>query len=184
MNNKPKSSLTFKIGNLYVTLKRYNYLFLKFVKKETQKYKDMIRTKILTTIAFFLLFCFSCKKEENGNTPSESERTTAIQSATAGWSLDMYTKPDNSLLDPNRVTGDSKYVNQQIYVFDKISKVALTYGTWKFTTNDTILETLINGQTGIFNVVELTKSKMILKNDNFEYDKAKITVHMIFVPLQ
>ncbi len=153
----------------------------------------MIRLKILTTIAFFSLFCFSCKTEDNGNSPIESERKTAIQSATAGWSLDMYTKPDNTLLDPNRVTGDSKYVNQQIYVFDKngnvksydkISKVALTYGTWKFTTNDTILETLINGQTGIFNVVELTKSKMVLKNDNFEYDKAKITVHMIFVPLQ
>jgi hypothetical protein len=178
---------------LYVALKRYNYLFLKFVKIETQKYKDMIRTKILTTITFFLIFCFSCKKEENTNTPLESERTTAIQSASAGWTLEMYTKPDNTLLDPNRVTGDSKYVNQQIYVFDKsgnvksydkISKVALTYGTWKFTTNDTILETLINGQVGVFNVVELTKTKMILKTDNFEYDKAKISVHMVFLPLQ
>ena len=153
----------------------------------------MIRTKILTTITFFLLLCFSCKKEDDGTVPALSERTTAIQSATAGWFLDMYTKPDNSLLDPNRVTGDSKFVNQQIYIFDKtgnvksydkISKVALAYGTWKFTTNETILETLINGQTGVFNVVELTKSKMILKNDNFEYDKAKITVHMVFVPLQ
>ncbi len=153
----------------------------------------MIRMKILTTIAFFLLFCFSCKKDDTGNTQIESERTTAIQSATAGWSLDMYTKPDNTLLDPNRVTGDSKYINQQIYVFDKsgvvksfdkISKVALTYGTWKFTTNDTILETLINGQIGTFNVVELTKTKMVLRTDSFEYDKAKISVNMVFVPLQ
>lgn len=150
----------------------------------------MIRLKILTTIAFFLTFCFSCKKDNNAIT--ESERTVAIQSATSGWSVNMYTKPDNSILDPNRVTGDSKYVNQQIYIFDKsgtvksydkISKIALTYGTWKFTTNDTVLETTINGQIGVFNVVELTRTKMILKTDDFEYDKAKITVYMVFVPL-
>jgi hypothetical protein len=150
----------------------------------------MIRLKILTTIAFFLMLCFSCKKEDSG---LESEKTTAIQSATAGWSLDMYTKPDNTLLDPNRVTGLSKYVIELIYKFDKngivksfdkVSKNAQSYGTWKFTDNETKLETLIDGQIATFNVVELTKTKMILRTDNFEYDKAKISVHMVFVPLQ
>ncbi len=150
----------------------------------------MIRLKILTTIAFFLMFSYSCKKEENG---LESDKTIAIQSATAGWSLDMYTKPDNTLLDPNRVTGLSKYIKELIYKFDKNgivrsfdkdSKNAQSYGTWKFTNNETMLETLIDGQIAIFNVVELTKTKMILRTDTFEYDKAKISVHMIFIPLQ
>jgi hypothetical protein len=151
----------------------------------------MICTKILTTIAFFLIFCFSCKTEDNGN-PLESEKTTAIQSATAGWSLDMYTKPDNTLLDPNRVTGLSKYIKELIYrfdkngivkSFDKDTKNAQSYGTWKFTDNETMLETLIDGQIAKFNVVELTKAKMILRTDNFEYDKTKISVHMVFLPL-
>jgi hypothetical protein len=152
----------------------------------------MSHSKILLIFIFTVAF-FSCKKDDPTNTTTESERTIAIKSATAGWKLDNTTKTDNSLLDENRVTGDSKYVYQLIYVFDKdgnvksfdkISKVALTYGTWKFLNSDTVLETLIAGQTGTFKVVELTKSKMVLQNDKFEYDNAKTTVNMNFVPLQ
>jgi hypothetical protein len=152
----------------------------------------MSRSKILLIFIFTVAF-FSCKTEDPINTTPESERAIAIKSATAGWKLDNTTKTDNSLLDENRVTGDSKYVYQLIYVFDKdgnvksfdkISKVALTYGTWKFLNSDTVLETLIAGQTGSFKVVELTKTKMVLQNDKFEYDNVKTTVNMNFTPLQ
>jgi hypothetical protein len=152
----------------------------------------MSHSKILLIFILMVNF-FSCKKDDPSNSSSESERTIAIKSATAGWKLDNTTKTDNSLLDENRVTGDSKYVYQLIYVFDKdgnvksfdkISKVALTYGTWKFLNSDTVLETLIAGQTGNFKVVELSKSKMVLQNDKFEYDNTKTTVNMNFSPLQ
>jgi hypothetical protein len=152
----------------------------------------MSRSKILLIFIFTVAF-FSCEKDNGTNNPAESDRTIAIKSATAGWKLDNTTKTDNSPLDQNRVTGDSKFVYQLIYVFDKdgnvksfdkISKVALTYGTWKFLNSDTVLETLIAGQTGSFKVVELTKSKMVLQNDKFEYDNTKITVNMNFSPLQ
>jgi hypothetical protein len=152
----------------------------------------MNQSKFLFILIFFLQITFACKTEENPNNPAESDRTIAIKSATAGWKLDNTTKTDNSMLDQNRVTGDSKFVYQLIYKFDndgnvksfdKISKVALTYGTWKFLDSDTVLETLIAGQTGTFKVVELTKSKMVLQNDKFEYDNAKITVNMNFSPL-
>jgi hypothetical protein len=152
----------------------------------------MSPSKILL-IFIFTASVLSCKTDDTSNMLVESERTIAIKSATAGWKLDNTTKTDNSTLDQNRVTGDSKFVYQLIYVFDKdgnvksfdkISKVALTYGTWKFLNNDTVLETLIAGQTGTFKVVELTKSKMVLQNDKFEYDNVKTTVNMNFVPLQ
>ncbi len=151
----------------------------------------MSSSKILLIFIFTVAF-FSCKKDDPTNSITESERTIAIKSATAGWKLDNTTKIDNSLLDKNRVTGVSKFVYELIYKFDndgtvksfdKISKGALAYGTWKFTNSETILETNIGGEIGTFRVTELSKSRMVLQNDKFEYDNAKITVNMNFSPL-
>ncbi len=151
----------------------------------------MTHSKFLLIFIFTIAF-FSCKNNEASILSSESVRAIAIKSATSGWKLDNTTKTDNALLDKNRVTGLSKFIYELIYIFDKDGNVksfdkdtkqALSYGTWKFLNNDTILETNIAGEIGTFKVIELTKTKMVLQNDKFEYDNAKITVNMNFSPL-
>ena len=95
-------------------------------------------------------------------------------------------------LDPALFSGDAKFINQLIYIFDntgvvrsydKISKQAQAYGTWGLIENDAKLDINIQGVKGTFGVVELSKQKMILRN-NVKYNNVDIPINMVFSPLR
>jgi hypothetical protein len=150
--------------------------------------KDMKHLKILY---FFLVFlAFACSKDET-TTPADT-KTDAIKSATSGWTIEGFTTVDNTPIDPALFSGDAKFINQLIYIFDnsgvvrsydKVSKQAQAYGTWGFIENDSKLDINIQGVKGTFGVVELTKQKMILRN-NIKYNNTDIPVNMVFIPLK
>jgi len=139
---------------------------------------------------FLVFLTFSCAKDTNID-PSET-KLDAIKSAQAGWTIEGFTTVDNTPIDPSLFSGDAKFINQLIYVFDntgvvrsydKISKQAQAYGTWGLIENDTKLDINIQGVKGVFGVVELTKQKMILRN-NIKYNNTDIPINMVFVPLK
>jgi hypothetical protein len=108
------------------------------------------------------------------------------------WVIMGFTTADNTPIDPALFSGDAKFINQLTYIFentgtvrsyDKVSKQAQSYGTWGLIENATKLEINIQGFKGTFEVIELSKSKMILRN-NIKYNSQEIPVNMVFIPLK
>jgi hypothetical protein len=147
----------------------------------------MTRSKLL--IIFLLsLSIFSCSKDTT--TDPAVTKTEAIKSTE--WVVDGFTTADNTPIDPALFSGDAKFINQLTYIFDntgvvrsydKISKQAQAYGTWGLSENDTKLDINIQGFKGTFGVIELSKQKMILRN-NIKYNNTEIPVNMVFLPLK
>jgi hypothetical protein len=131
---------------------------------------------------------FSCAKDEVID-PIVA-KTEAIKASE--WVITGFTTADNTPIDPALFSGDAKFIDQLTYVFDntgivrsydKVSKQAQAYGTWGLVENATKLEINIQGFKGTFGVIELSKTKMILRN-NIKYNNLEIPVNMVFVPLK
>ena len=153
----------------------------------------------LLLILLIPISIFSCTKEVNTDpTLTEEEKlkivttqkTEAIKSTE--WVVNGFTTADNTPIDPALFSGDAKFINQLTYIFDnsgivrsydKVSKQAQAYGTWGLVENATKLEINIQGFKGTFGVIELSKTKMILRN-NIKYNNNDIPVNMVFLPLK
>ena len=147
----------------------------------------MTCSKILLVLLISLSI-FSCAKDEIVD--PNLAKTDAIKSSE--WIISGFTTSDNTPIDPALFAGDAKFIDQLTYVFDnsgvvrsydKVSKQAQAYGTWGLVENSTKLEINIQGFKGTFGVIELSKTKMILRN-NIKYKNTDIPVNMIFIPLK
>lgn len=131
---------------------------------------------------------FSCSKDEildPNLTKNEAIKSTE-------WAINGFTTVDNTPIDPLLFGGDAIFIDQLTYIFDnsgvvrsfdKVSKQAQAYGTWSLVENATKLDINIQGFKGTFGVIELSKTKMILRN-NIKYKNQEIPVNMVFVPLK
>lgn len=142
----------------------------------------------LLLIFLISISVFSCAKDEIID--PNLTKTEAIKSTE--WIINGFTNTDNTPIDPALFSGDSKFIDQLTYVFDntgivrsydKVSKQAQSYGTWGLIENSTKLEINIQGFKGTFGVIELSKLKMILRN-NIKYNNLEIPVNMVFIPLK
>lgn len=142
----------------------------------------------LLLVLLFSLSIFSCAKDEVID--PNLAKTEAIKSSE--WVINGFTTSDNTPIDPALFTGDAKFIDQLTYIFDnagvvrsydKVSKQAQSYGTWGLIENSTKLDININGFKGTFGVIELSKTKMILRN-NIKYNNTDIPVNMVFIPLK
>ena len=147
----------------------------------------MTLSKILLVLVISISI-FSCAKDEIID--PNLAKTDAIKSTE--WIISGFTTSDNTPIDPTLFVGDAKFIDQLTYVFDnsgvvrsydKVSKQAQAYGTWGLVENSTKLEINIQGFKGTFGVIELSKTRMILRN-NIKYKNTDIPVNMIFVPLK
>ncbi len=142
----------------------------------------------LLLIFLISISVFSCAKDEI--TDPNFMKNEAIKSTE--WVIMGFTAADNTPIDPALFSGDAKFIDQLTYVFDntgivrsydKVSKQAQAYGTWGLIENSTKLEINIQGFKGTFGVIELSKLKMILRN-NIKYNNLEIPVNMVFIPLK
>lgn len=138
-------------------------------------------------LCLFAIVTFACS--DNNVNPTET-KTTVIQSSE--WQIDRFTTTSGDVVDPTLFSGNSKLIGELTYVFDKtftvrsydkVSKQAQAYGSWQLIENDTKLDINIQGFTGIFDVVSLTKQKMILRN-NIVYAGVSVPIHMEFIPFK
>jgi hypothetical protein len=141
----------------------------------------------LLTWCFLAIVSFACSKDE---TNIVETKTTIIQSSE--WQIEKFTNVSGEVIDPTLFGGNSKLIGELTYVFDKtfivhsydkVSKQAQAYGSWNLIENDTKLDINIQGFTGIFDVVSLSKQKMVLRN-NIVYAGITIQVNMEFIPFK
>lgn len=153
------------------------------------EFKSNIKMKLnkLLTLFFLTIITFACKKDE---TNIVETNTVLIQSTE--WQIDKFTTASGDVIDPTLFGGNSKLIGELTYVFDKtfvvrsydkVSKQAQAYGSWSLIENDSKLNVNIQGFTGIFDLVTLSKQKMTLRN-NIVYAGVEIPVNMEFIPLK
>jgi len=146
-----------------------------------------MKLKHFLLLSLFAFVTFACS--DNNVNPTES-KVTVIQSSE--WQIDRFTTTDGAVVDPTLFGGNSKLIGELTYVFDKtytvrsydkISKQAQAYGTWELIQSDTKLKINIQGLDGTFDVVSLTKQKMILRN-NIVYAGVTVAINMEFIPFK
>ncbi|MDR6561616.1 MULTISPECIES: hypothetical protein [unclassified Arcicella] len=146
-----------------------------------------MKLKNFLLLSLFAFVTFACS--DNNVNPTES-KVTVIQSSE--WQVDRFTTTDGTVVDPTLFGGNSKLIGELTYVFDKtfmvrsydkVSKQAQAYGSWELIENDTKLKINIQGLDGTFNVVSLTKQKMILRN-NIVYAGVTVPINMEFIPFK
>ncbi|MEA5256898.1 hypothetical protein VB264_03820 [Arcicella aquatica] len=146
-----------------------------------------MKLKNFLLLSLFAILTFACS--DNNVNPTES-KVTVIQSSE--WQVDRFTTTDGTVVDPTLFGGNSKLIGELTYVFDKtfmvrsydkVSKQAQAYGSWELIENDTKLKINIQGLDGTFNVVSLTKQKMILRN-NIVYAGVTVPINMEFIPFK
>ena len=158
-----------------------------------------MRLPKLLLLSLISISIFSCAKDGNTDPTLTEEEKIKIEATkkveaikSSEWIINGFTTTDNTPIDPALFGGDAKFIDQLTYVFDnagivrsydKVSKQAQAYGNWGLIENSTKLEINIQGFKGIFGVVELTKTKMILRN-NIKYNNLEIPVNMVFIPLK
>jgi len=147
----------------------------------------MIRSKPFL-ILLILLSILSCTKDQTVD--PNIAKSDAIKSSE--WVTSGFSTIDNTPIDPALFSGDAKFINQLTYRFqdagivrsyDKVSKQAQAYGTWALVESATKLEINIQGFKGTLGVIELSKTKMTLRN-NITYKNTNIPINIIFIPLQ
>ncbi len=153
----------------------------------------------LLSILLISVSIFSCEKDPGSDPTLTEEEKLKVETSkkveaikSTEWLVTGFTTADNSPIDPALFTGDAKFIDQLTYVFDntgivrsydKVSKQAQANGTWGLAENATKLEINIQGFNGIFAVIELSKTKMVLRN-NIKYKNIDIPVNMVFIPLK
>jgi hypothetical protein len=171
---------------------------LKFLNLYRKNKNNMKLFKLL--IIFLISFItFSCAKDGNTDPTLSEEEKIKIEATkkveaikSSEWVINGFTTADNTPIDPSLFSGDAKFIDQLTYVFDntgivrsydKVSKQAQAYGSWGLVENSTKLEINIQGFKGTFGVIELLKTKMILRN-NIKYNNLEISVNMVFIPFK
>lgn len=130
--------------------------------------------------AFILLLVFSfifgaCKDDSNSASDSTKE---ALMSAN-GWKMDRFATLDGTTVTSNKLPPTTALILTLDFAFlqidaskglgivratDKISKQVVNSGTWAFAENQTKIDINVVGFKGLFPLVELSKTKMVLRN--------------------
>ena len=129
--------------------------------------------KTLFLFASVLIFLSACTKNS-----STTPQTQAELIAANGWKIDRFAALDGTTITSNKLNPTSVLILSLDFAFhtpnsqgigivratDKISKQVVNAGTWSFVENNTKMDIKVSGFTGTFSVVELTKTKLVLRN--------------------
>jgi hypothetical protein len=129
--------------------------------------------KITLVFIALLSLVIACKKDGN-STPS-----TPVELMTGnGWKVDRFATLDGTTITSNKLNATTALILTLDFAFlspdskgvgvvratDKISKQVVNAGTWAFIENNTKVDIKVVGFTGAFSVVELSKTKLVLRN--------------------
>ncbi|MFN8356240.1 MAG: hypothetical protein U0Y10_17415 [Spirosomataceae bacterium] len=119
-------------------------------------------------LAFASVLLFNCKGDDS---PSAQTRTELIKAS--GWQLSRITTTDGQTVANSKLNASTLIIyaldiqfkdNNVVRAADKVSKQIINAGTWTFIESDTKIDVNVTGFSGKFEVVELTTTKLVLRN--------------------
>lgn len=134
---------------------------------------------------------FSCKKKTGVDPKPTDTRSTLLTKNK--WVIERFTDADNKTIQESRLRSESKLLydllyefrsNNQVRAIVKVNAQVINGGTWAFTNNDQNLNIDIPGLKDDFKVIELTKSKLVIRPNEkvFPIVDNQTVVNMEFIP--
>lgn len=124
--------------------------------------------KKLLFACLILVSFASCKDKDNNKPVDTNELITAN-----GWALDRITTTDKQTISTNRLNASTALIfgldiqfrdNNIVRASDKVSKQIINAGTWYLIENNKSIDVNVTGFKGKFEISEISKTKLILKN--------------------
>lgn len=126
----------------------------------------------LKLFAFALLTVVGAACDRNTNpTPGTDQKAEILKST--GWKLDRVTTPGGQTINSTRLSRETQAIFEVNVEFrnpditravDRVTKQVLNGGTWYLRENETILDVNVTGFKGKFQVVEISRTKLVIRN--------------------
>ena len=149
---------------------------------------------VMTTLRFLLVFTvlFStltgCKKDD-GATPTESSQTDLL--VANNWVTTSVTTTDGQAINASRLGLESQVLftltmqfraDGTVRALDPLrSNTVVNGGSWKLAADNKSMDVDVTGFKGNFPIIQLTKSKLILRQ-NAPVDGKKTDINLVFDP--
>ncbi len=135
------------------------------------------------------LFCLSaCKKDDTIQTTPAGRTEVLVANK---WRMERITRADDGTVVPVNQLGVSalalSYVDIQFTdaniarAIDRSTKQIINAGSWKLTTDSQGLDVDVTGFKGIFPIIDLTRTRLILRQ-NTKVNNVNTDVNLEFVP--
>ncbi|MBO0939024.1 hypothetical protein J2I47_20895 [Fibrella sp. HMF5335] len=146
----------------------------------------------MRTLLFLAFFCFAglaaCKKDDTIQTPSAARADVLVANK---WRMERITRADDGTVVPVNQLGvsalalnfiDIQFTEANIArAIDRNTKQIINAGSWKLTQDYQGLDVDVTGFKGIFPIIELSRTKLILRQ-NTTINNVKTDVNLEFVP--
>lgn len=158
-----------------------------------QPYRISNPFRILLIAGLFLSILTSCKKDDPNNpTPTDASQTDLL--VANNWRTTSITTTDGQDINKSRLDLFSQGLfelnmqfrnNGRVNALDpKQSNSVVNGGTWKLAADNKSIDVDVTGFQGNFPIVQLTKSRLILRQDNkASVDGKKTDIYMVFDPV-
>lgn len=158
-----------------------------------QPYRISNPFRILLIAGLFLSILTSCKKDDPNNpTPTDASQTDLL--VANNWRTTSITTTDGQDINKSRLDLFSQSLfelnmqfrnNGRVNALDpKQSNSVVNGGTWRLAADNKSIDVDVTGFQGNFPIVQLTKSRLILRQDNkASVDGKKTDIYMVFDPV-
>lgn len=143
---------------------------------------------LLLVFALTLGGLAGCKKDDN-STPQPTAATQTDLLVASNWQLSRVTTTDGQTIGPTRLDAVTRTLfdmNMQfradntVRAIDRASKQILNGGTWQLTPDSQSMNVVVTGFSGNFPIVQLSRSKLILRQNQ----KAKVDGNLADIQLE
>ncbi|MCY7353300.1 MAG: hypothetical protein LH606_22005 [Cytophagaceae bacterium] len=142
------------------------------------------------TFALLTFVGIACDRNSDPTPGNEQSKAEILKST--GWKLDRVTTTDGQTINSSRLSLETRAIFEVNVEFrnpditravDRVSKQVLNGGTWYLRENETILDVDVTGFKGKFQVIEISRTKLIIRNQ-IPLDGTKQEANMEFSPAQ
>jgi hypothetical protein len=143
---------------------------------------------VLRYLVIICLFYLSACKKDDTVQPTSAGRTEVL--VANKWRMERITTPNGTVIPVNQLGVSAlalNYVDIQFTdaniarAIDRSTKQIINAGSWKLTTDSQGLDVDVTGFKGIFPIIDLTRTRLILRQ-NTTINSAKTDVNLEFVP--
>ncbi|MBD2755106.1 hypothetical protein IC230_19545 [Spirosoma sp. BT704] len=150
--------------------------------------------RIMLITSLFLCVLTSCKKDDNSANPTPTEATQTDLLVANSWHTTSITTTDGQEINKSRLDLFSQSLftlnmqfrnNGRVNALDPLqANSVINGGTWKLAADNKSIDVDVTGFQGNFPIVQLTKSRLILRQDNkASVDGKKTDIYMVFDPV-
>lgn len=148
--------------------------------------KNLIKIKLLGWLVAFLLLAGCTETVEE-----DVSRMTLLTQHT--WRVERFLSPSNQAIADGQLTVQAIALRGLWFEFqlsgnvrglDRLTKQVVNQGVWNFENNEQAVDVRVSGFSGVFQIVELTKQKLVLETATGQFvQTGDDRIRLEFVPV-